>query len=110
MTKPGPDLMTVRERSAEALLEQILDPNREVNPSYAVYLVETKDQRELAGLIESEGAGSLTLRQVDGTPAVVFRSQVKSLTATGLSLMPEGLEGSITPTEMADLISYLRSR
>lgn len=106
----GPDLITVRERSADALLEQILDPNREVNPAYAMYLIETTDDRQIAAAIESEGPTSLTLRRVDGQREVLFRRQIKVLTATGLSLMPEGLEGSIKPTAMADLIAYLRSR
>jgi len=110
VSKAGPDLLTVRERSAEALLEQILDPNREVNPAYAVYLVETNEGREVAGAIANEGPNALTLSLADGSQTVVFRSQIKTLTATGLSLMPEGLHATIEPTQMADLIRYLRGR
>jgi hypothetical protein len=37
----------------------------------------------------------------------VLRANVEAVTGTGKSLMPEGLEGRITPQEMADLIAYI---
>lgn len=104
----GPDLATVRERTADALLEQILDPNREVNPAYVNYTLATTDGRILTGLIASETESSVTLKRAESATDVVPRLQIDELQSTGLSLMPEGVEKDITPAQLADVIAYLR--
>ncbi len=104
----GPHLGTIKGWTAEQILTNVLDPNREVSPNFALYLVETTDGRTLSGLISSESAGNLTLKQADGSQVPVLRSEVKSLTSPGASLMPEGLEAGITADQMADLIAFLR--
>ncbi|WP_397383440.1 PVC-type heme-binding CxxCH protein [Prosthecobacter sp.] len=104
----GPNLGTIKAWTAEQILTNVLDPNREVSPNFALYIVETNDGRTLSGLITSETAGNLTLKRADGGTDTVLRSEIKSLTSPGISLMPEGLEAAITPQQMADLIAYLK--
>lgn len=104
----GPNLGTIKSWTAEQILTNVLDPNREVSPNFALYIVETNDGRTLSGLIASETAGNLTLKRADGGTDTVLRSEIKSLTSPGISLMPEGLEAAITPQQMADLIAYLK--
>lgn len=105
----GPHLGTIKAWTAEQLVTNILDPNREVSPNFALYLVETNDGRTLSGLIASETVGNLTLKRADGGTDTVLRSEIKSLTSPSISLMPEGLEAAITPQQMADLIAYLKA-
>ena len=105
----GPHLGTIKGWTAEQLVTNILDPNREVSPNFALYLVETHDGRTLSGLIASETAGNLTLKRADGGTDTVLRSEIKTLNSPGISLMPEGLEAAITPQQMADLIQYLKA-
>jgi putative membrane-bound dehydrogenase-like protein len=105
----GPHLGTIKAWTTEQLVTNILDPNREVSPNFSLYLVETNDGRTLSGLIASETAGNLTLKRADGGTDTVLRSEIKSLTSPGISLMPEGLEAAITPQQMADLIAYLKA-
>ena len=38
---------------------------------------------------------------------VILRTNLEALTATGKSLMPEGLENQISPEQMADLLEFL---
>ncbi|WP_395749323.1 PVC-type heme-binding CxxCH protein [Prosthecobacter sp.] len=104
----GPNLGTIKAWTAEQILTNVFDPNREVSPNFALYIVETNDGRTLSGLITSETAGNLTLKRADGGTDTVLRSEIKSLTSPGISLMPEGLEAAITPQQMADLIEYLK--
>lgn len=104
----GPNLGTIKAWTAEQILTNVLDPNREVSPNFALYIVETNDGRTLSGLITSETAGNLTLKRADGGTDTVLRSEIKSLTSPGISLMPEGLEAAITPQQMADLIACLK--
>jgi putative membrane-bound dehydrogenase-like protein len=105
----GPHLGTIKAWTAEQLVTNILDPNREVSPNFALYIIETNDGRTLSGLIASETAGNLTLKRADGGTDTVLRSEIKSLTSPGISLMPEGLEATLTPQQMADLIAYLKA-
>lgn len=104
----GPHLGTIKAWTGEQVLTNILDPNREVSPNFALYIVETNDGRTLSGLIASETAGNLTLKRADGGTDQITRGEIKSMTSPGISLMPEGLEAAITPEQMADLLAFLR--
>ncbi|MEW6305163.1 MAG: PVC-type heme-binding CxxCH protein [Verrucomicrobiota bacterium] len=105
----GPNLATVRAWSVEQLLTNILDPNREVSPNYVEYLIELKDGQTVSGLIATETANSLTLKRADGAQETVLRQNIAQMSSSGLSLMPEGLEATVTPQQMADLIAFVLS-
>jgi putative membrane-bound dehydrogenase-like protein len=105
----GPELTGLRSRNKEAVLMDILDPNRALEPNYANYLIATKDGRVLSGIIASENATSITLRRAEGVEDVLLRQDLEQIRASGQSLMPEGLERNVTQAEMVDLIEYLRS-
>ena len=91
------------------MLANILDPNAAVRPEFLQYLVVDHDGRTYSGLIAAETATSLTLRRGDGAEDTILRAQVAEMTGTGLSMMPEGFEKTITKPEMADLIAFLRA-
>ena len=57
----GPNLAAMKARGPEAILLNVLDPNREVNPQYLSYAVLTTDGRQLTGMIAAETATSVTL-------------------------------------------------
>lgn len=103
----GPDLGSLKDRSAEYLLTHILNPNVMVANQYLLFTAVTADERTLVGSMASETENSITLRGLDGVETVVLRSQLKSLTSSGLSMMPVGLESTISEQAMADLIAYI---
>lgn len=105
----GPDLAAIGNRGAEAILLNILDPNREINPAYVNYTVETTDWETFSGLIASETATSITLNRASGESDTILRVNIESIESAELSLMPDGLEASIDHQAMADLIAYLMS-
>jgi|TARA_B110000914_G_scaffold50480_1_gene43325 putative membrane-bound dehydrogenase-like protein len=105
----GPTLTTVKSRSPESTLIQILDPNREVLTNFSQYFVTLNDGRTASGQIVGESSSSLTLRRAGGVEEIIFRQKIKSITGSGQSLMPEGLEGAIDLQAMSDLIAFLRS-
>lgn len=108
-TELGPDLGTVANKSVDALLVAILDPNEAIESRYINYLASTKDGRELNGIIISESANNITLRATGGTDETILRTDLQELKSTGLSLMPEGLENALPPPAMADLLAYILS-
>lgn len=105
----GPDLKAFYNKSASDFVTAILNPNAAIEPRYAGYVVTTKDNRTLTGVIANESAASLEVVQPGGLKETLLRTDVREIKATGLSLMPEGLEAAMKPQDMADLISYLKS-
>ncbi len=97
----------MRNRGAEAILINVLDPNREVNPQYVNYVAITKEGRSLSGMIVAETAGGITLVRGEGAKDTLLRVELDELKSTGVSLMPEGLEKQIDQQTMADLLAYL---
>src|SRR5262249_14470848 len=103
----GADLAAIRDRGLDAVLLNILDPNREALPQFQSYVLATTDGRVVTGIIAAETANSLTIRKPDGGEETVPRGQIDELRSTGLSFMPEGLEKEIDVPAMADLLAYL---
>lgn len=103
----GPSLASFKNRGAEALLANVLDPNREVNPAWRDYVAVSVDGTTHNGVLISENAGSLTLRRAEAKETTLLRSDIEVLRDTGRSLMPEGLEKNIDPQGMSDLIQWI---
>jgi putative membrane-bound dehydrogenase-like protein len=108
-TAVGADLKAIRNRGMDAVLLNVLDPNREVKPRFLTYFLVTDDGRSLTGMIQTENANSLTLRRPDGTTLDIQRAEIDMLRSSGLSFMPEGLEKQLDKQAMADLLAYLDS-
>jgi putative membrane-bound dehydrogenase-like protein len=106
----GADLnAALKNKTPEQLVIDILDPSREVDPRYQNYLLTTRKGQSLSGLIAAETASSITLRRGEKAEDVVLRTQIDDITATGKSLMPDGLEAQLKKQDLADLIEYLLS-
>ncbi|MBL9134177.1 MAG: c-type cytochrome, partial [Verrucomicrobiaceae bacterium] len=103
----GPDLITVKTKGREALLEAILMPHKEVASQFIAYTVNTKDGQTLAGIITNDTASSMTIKMMGGLEKTLQRSEIKGSSSTGQSLMPEGLETGMTVEDMADLLSFI---
>jgi putative membrane-bound dehydrogenase-like protein len=106
----GPDLLSaLRNKSAEQLLNDILDPSREVDSRYLNYQITTKKGQVFSGLIAADTASSVTLRRGEKAEDTILRDQIEEIQATGKSLMPEGLEAQLSQQDVADLIAYLQA-
>jgi putative heme-binding domain-containing protein len=104
----GPDLASLGDKSPEALLVAILDPNRAVEARYVAYLAATKSGVIYSGLLASETGNSVTLVSQDGKRHTILRMELEVLSSNGKSAMPEGLEKDLKPQDVADVIAYLR--
>ena len=105
----GPDLAALSDKSVPAMLVAILDPNRAVEEKYLAYTVLTHAGETRQGLLFEETATSITLAAADGETHTILRNQIDTLDATGKSLMPEGLEQTLSPQDVADVVAYVRS-
>lgn len=105
----GPDLAAVSDKSAPAMLVAILDPNRAVEEKYLAYTVVTHAGETKQGLLFEETATAITLAAPDGEIYSILRSQIDTLDATGKSLMPEGLEQTLSPQDVANVVAYVQT-
>lgn len=103
----GPDLASLGDRSPQAMLNAVLDPNRAVEARYVNYRAVTKDGKTFTGVLASETGNSITLLGPDGKPSVILRGDIDELSSTGKSVMPEGIEKEIKPEDMADLFAHV---
>lgn len=103
----GPPLVGVGAHGPEELLTQILDPNREVDPSFAAWAIQTKDGEIYDGLIARENRAVVTLSNAAGEHEIPV-SQIASRRNTGRSLMPEGFE-TLGEEALRDLLAFLRA-
>jgi len=106
----GPSLSDVKAKPPEALLSDILDPNRMFEARFSAYQVEMRDGRILVGLVSAETSESVTLTLQGGTKEILVRGAIQSMKSLDRSLMPAGLEAVISKDQMADLLFFLRGR
>jgi putative membrane-bound dehydrogenase-like protein len=104
----GPDLAPLAEKPLDYLLTAIFDPNRSIEARYVEYAAELANGITLRGVLAAETGNSITMITPDGKSHTVLRTQLESLTSTGRSMMPDGLEANINHQEMADLLAFLR--
>ncbi len=105
----GPNLQSVANHAPEKLLVAILDPNASIEPGFAAYSCTLTSGEELFGIISSETGNSFILKLADGKNRALLRSEIRDLSSSGVSLMPEGLEVGLNPSDVADVIQYLRA-
>jgi putative heme-binding domain-containing protein len=108
----GPDLTGVGAiRSGYDLLEAIVFPSASFVPGHEVYIVETAAER-YSGVRGDGDANSLTLITGPGPEGTVRipRQKVLSIRPSTVSLMPEGLDESLTRNEFIDLLAFLQQQ
>ena len=104
----GPDLFSMRNQSKETILLHIIVPEYEIMPGFANYAVETKTGQQFSGIIAAETPEAITLRGALNQEQTIARSDIASINASGLSLMPQELEKAMSRQDLADLLAYLK--
>ncbi len=105
----GPDISDSRTQQPTQILTNILDPNRAIDNNYFRFVALTADDQVIEGMISEETSDSIVLRGQNNVRQTLKRSDLQELKATGVSLMPEGLEAQIDHQAMADLISFVKN-
>jgi putative heme-binding domain-containing protein len=104
----GPDLSQIgRFRSRCELLESTVFPSLVVVPEFRSYSIITTNGKTVTGLVTRETAESLDLRSADLAEIRIPRGEIESLSPAAVSLMPDGLEKTLSRQELADLLEFL---
>lgn len=105
--KVGPQLDGVGQRGAERLLEDILDPNRNVDEAFRTTLVTTNDGRVISGLKLREDGGDLILADSTGKELRIAAADIDEVAVSHLSPMASNMLDQIGEHNLPDLIAYL---
>jgi putative heme-binding domain-containing protein len=104
----GPNLSEIGTKlPKEALYESILDPSAGIAFGYEAWQVELKDGDEALGLIVSETPDELAVKVVGGIVKRFKKSEIKSRVQQKLSIMPAGLQQTMSTQDLVDLVEYL---
>jgi putative heme-binding domain-containing protein len=106
----GPVLTEINRKSKESIMHDILDPNAAVNTQYISHRIETKNGTVFVGIIDVENNRSITLKKMGGDKITIPKDHIKQMKSMGTSLMMEGLEGSMSHQQMANLLAFLQKQ
>ena len=101
----GPQLTGMGAHGPAELLVHIVDPNREVDPSFWAWNITTKQGKTLAGVIITENQASLTLRDQVGD-FEIKKDDIATRENTRRSLMPDGLDALGAET-LRDILAFI---
>jgi putative heme-binding domain-containing protein len=106
----GPNLSEIGTKLAkEAIYESILDPSAGISFGYEAWQLEFKNGDDALGLITSETTDEVALKTVGGLVTRYKKADISRRTKQKLSIMPAGLEQTMSADDLVDLVEYLSS-
>lgn len=105
----GPQLDGVGNRGPERLLEDVLDPNRNVDAAFRTTILVKTDGQVVSGLKLRDEGGAVVLANNEGKEVRVPQGDIEESRVSGLSLMPANFVDTLAARDMADLLEYLLS-
>jgi putative heme-binding domain-containing protein len=106
----GPQLDGVGARGADRIMEDILDPSRNVDRAFRTTLLTLKDGDVQSGLFRREEGELLIFAQSAGKEFSISKKDVQSRRESDTSLMPDNFSEIIPAQDFNDLISFLLSK
>jgi putative heme-binding domain-containing protein len=106
----GPQLDGVGGRGLERLVEDILDPSRNVDPAFRVTLLTLKNGDVESGLIRREEGETVVVADSSGKEHSLPKNEVTERRPSQLSLMPDNFSQVITTNDFNHLLAFLLSK
>jgi putative heme-binding domain-containing protein len=104
----GPALTEIGDKlGRDALFEAILDPSAGIEFGYEAWQLELKNGDEAFGIIVSETADEITIKDTKAIPARIKKSEIVKRQQMKTSIMPAGLQQTMSVQELVDLVEYL---
>jgi len=108
--KVGPDLDGIGLRGLERLLEDTLNPNRNVDQAFRTTVMELKDGKSLTGLLLREEGEVLVVVNDQSKEVRVPKTEVEAQRLLKLSPMPANIAEQLSPDDFNSLMAYLLSQ
>jgi putative membrane-bound dehydrogenase-like protein len=106
----GPGLSEIGDKlGKDALYEAILDPSAGIAFGYEAWQIELKTGDEAYGIIASETADELAIKDARGITTHIKKSEIARRQQSRISIMPAGLQANMSRQDLVDLVEYLSS-
>jgi len=104
----GPNLSEIGSKlGPDAIYQAILEPSAGISVGFEAWQLEMKNGDEAYGLVSSETAEELVVKAVGGIVSRYKKRDIAQRTQQKLSVMPSGLEQSMSVQDLVDLVAYL---
>ena len=103
----GPQLDGVGSRGLDRLLEDILDPNRNVDQAFRSTMLALDDGRTMSGLVLREEGQVIVLADAQGKEIRVTKESVATRSVSQLSPMPADFVERVPEADFNHLLAYL---
>lgn len=106
----GPNLSQIGAiRAREDLLESIVFPSASIARGYETLVVVTKQGKTITGVLTRETANALILTNTQRFEQKVLRNDIEEMTTSTTSIMPVGMDQTLSVEELRHLLAYLES-
>jgi putative heme-binding domain-containing protein len=106
----GPSLDGIASRHTNRLIEDILDPSRNVDPAFRLHTITLKDGATKSGMNFREEAGRVFLTDPATAEKLEFsRTDVHKVSASPISPMPATFDTLLSEQELFDVLAFVRS-
>jgi putative heme-binding domain-containing protein len=105
--KVGPQLEGVGIRGIDRLLEDILDPNRNVDQAFRSTTLALKNGQIVSGLVLREEGEVVVLADAQGKEVRITKNAIEERNVSSLSPMPANIVDQIPETDFYNLLAYL---
>jgi putative heme-binding domain-containing protein len=109
-SKVGPQLDGIGVRGLDRLLEDTLDPSRNVDQAFRATNLALKDGRVLLGLLLREEGEVLVVADAQGQEQRIAKSDIEEKALLPLSPMPANFQDRIPADEFYHLLAFLLSQ
>ncbi len=103
----GPQLDGIGHRGVARLMEDVLDPGRNVDAHFRLHVLTRHDGSVLAGLERGEVGQVLIMVDAAGQEQRLPKGEIQTNVETGLSLMPAVFGAAIPQADLMDLIAWM---
>ena len=104
--KIGPDITGGNRDNLDYLLENMIAPSAVVARDYRMSTIATDDGRVISGIITHQTTRTVTIQTVKER-IVLDRKLIDEMSASSVSMMPEGMVEKMQEKELRDLVAYL---
>ena len=105
--KIGPQLDGLGVRGLDRMLEDILDPNRNVDQAFRLTTLNLKKGQVVSGLLLKEEGAVLVLADAMGKEVRVPKDTVEERSTSQVSPMPANIAEQVHETDFYNLLEYL---
>jgi putative heme-binding domain-containing protein len=106
----GPQLDGIGSRGLERIIEDLVDPNRNVDVNFRTQILVLKDGDVVSGLLRREEGELLIIADSTGKEISIPKNQIESRRESETSLMPANISDIIAEQDFQNLLAFLLSK